>query len=192
MGVNQDRDIAEIQRPTIVEFGFSRLRELREPDHLLGEEFRDISFGEVVVPAFDNPEMEVLFVVGGAAIDYELRFFRAGRDAVVCDSRLRLRGGENECVVFGGGVGKVPPKREDRVQRGDQIGFGAEVVKECQVFMRFAFRREVAEDVRAAERVDRLFGIANHEKSMTVGFAEDHSEYLVLDMVGVLELVHQG
>ena len=105
------------------------------------------------------------------------------RDARVDERRVQL------VVVAGGGRGL-------RVQRPDRAEHGrarAEVVRQRRRLLRGGACGQVGFHVAAAEAVDRLLGVADHEQGRIIAAGAEHAvEDLPLARIGVLELVDQG
>ncbi len=122
----------------------------------------------------------------------------ARRLLVIDDQSLGATVGGNRVIgdaaVQLEGTGRPPlGATEEPIDRGHH-GFGrAEIGCQCVALLRGVVARgDVGEDVRATKTVDRLLGVADHEPAGVVLVAVEPLEGLVLDRVGVLELVDQG
>ena len=81
---------------------------------------------------------------------------------------------------------------EDRIHGGHQFALRSPVGAQREAaFLRSRLRRaEVGEDVRAAEAVDGLLGIAD-EKQPAIVSREDAAKDFPLDRIGILKLINQ-
>ena len=80
---------------------------------------------------------------------------------------------------------------EKRIESGDEVLVGPEILVERDPVLRVALC-DVRADVRSAEPVDRLLGVADHNETPVSGQSrDDRAEDVPLEWVCVLRLVHE-
>ncbi|MPM79180.1 hypothetical protein SDC9_126213 [bioreactor metagenome] len=115
----------------------------------------------------------------GRAVQSQAADFRQRRDDLA-EADFRL--GEGQRMPGENGVDRPDQRPGGAIVGAQRVNF--------PVFCRSLPRRlEIGRQISAAKTVDRLPGIADHEKGRIVTFGENRAEYLILHRIGVLKLI---
>ncbi len=180
-GPHQHRDVAGADRPPLAPGGAEGDPGLEQPDQVGGQ----IRGDALALPAHRREPGPVARAAAVAAEHSQAQ----GHG---------LRGRSRQAGLLAGGADRVDgdiavPEfgpAEDVVERGEQPGVAAPVVRQLAAAVGVGDRVEVAEHLRAAEGVDGLLRVADqHQGPVTV---EGQPQDVPLQRVGVLELVDQG